>query len=588
MVTAAPALGSARKAVRRRAVRDFAAAAGLFAATAAVILWQNSHIAVLWDLSYVLDTATRIAQGQMPYRDFPLAHAPGTFLIQAALIQVGGRVYWHQILYVTLMGGLGSVLTWRIALARLREQVRNAWALSLLLAVPLAVVGIYCILPHPSYDCDCAFWMLVAIWGLQKAGKSAKGAASGFAAGVLACVPVFFKQNMGLAFLAAVAGAVVVVLILSGIRRPLERTPDAAALLAVLGGVAATLATAALVLHFTAGIGNYLHWTMGFAAERRLPGLSAMLSVYRETDLLWMLPCVAAGVYLLWRSRDRALRAAWYRSAGFFLMAAPFLWTLLSLLRFDDADERGDALLAVWPLLLVVAAIVAGGRVWRARHVTLGPFLPLVIVAAVNGTLMSQQLWGSTYAIWPLLVLLLAELIAALDGMALRVWVARATAATIAVTLLVCGAFYTASEERLSYVQFPDGPPLHSTNRRLAGLATPGPYLPEFDELLHYAAANIPAKDGLILLPGEDPFYFATGRVPQFPVLLFDPATDPYSPRQAADEVRVRGIRWLIVKRDLQIDADPTPDREALLAALEPEFTLAARLRGYDVYKSRD
>ena len=54
--------------------------------------------------------------------------------------------------------------------------------------------------------------------------------------------------------------------------------------------------------------------------------------------------------------------------------------------------------------------------------------------------------------------------------------------------------------------------------------------------------------------------------MPQFPVLLFDPATEPYSPAQLDDESRKHQIRWLIVKRQLQINADPTPDRAATLA----------------------
>ena len=604
MVRAAPALGSVRKTERRWTARDWAAAAGLFAVTAAVILWQNAHVAVLWDLSYVLDTATRIAQGQMPYRDFPLAHPPGTFLVQAALIRLGGRVYWHLIDYAALMGGLGSVLAWRIVLEALRERVRAPWAISLLLAVPLAVLGIYCVFPHPSYDCDCAFWMLAAVAALQRldTGNSRRG----FTAGVLASVPLFFKQNMGLAFLAAVASAVAVLLIWSGIRRT-ESSPDAKALWALLGGATTALAAALLMLHFTAGIGNYIHWTIDFAAQRRLPALDAMLGVYSDPNLLWMLGCVVAGAYLLWRSRSKSprlnhknedatqrvpkagqLRSWLVQAAALFLFAAPFLWTLLSLLRFDDADERGDALLALWPLLLIAAAALALWNLLQTRRVTFRALLPLVLLAAVNGTLMSQQLWGSTYAIWPLLVLLLAEPIAALDARARPAWFTPATVAVVAVTLLVCGAFYTASEERLSYAQLPDGPAMHSASRRLAGLATPGPYLPEFDELLQYASAHIPAGDGLILLPGEDPFYFATGRVPQFPVLLFDPATDPYTPKQVAELVRSHGIRWMVVKRDLQSMGDPTPDRAALLAALAPEFTLAARLRGYDVYKNRE
>jgi hypothetical protein len=160
-------------------------------------------------------------------------------------------------------------------------------------------------------------------------------------------------------------------------------------------------------------------------------------------------------------------------------------------------------------------------------------------------------------------------------------------AAVVAATLLVCGGFYTASEERLSYAQLPEGPVLHATLPQLAGMTTRGNYLPAFEELLRFAGANIPVSDGLILLPGEDPFYFATGRAPQFPVLLFDPATDPYSPAQLVEQARARSIRWLIVKRNLQIKEDPTPQREALLAALLGDFALDRQLQSYDVYRRR-
>src|ERR1035441_4266388 len=53
-------------------LRDWFAAFALFLASAAVVLWQNAHLAILWDASYTLDTSFRIALGQMPYRDFPL------------------------------------------------------------------------------------------------------------------------------------------------------------------------------------------------------------------------------------------------------------------------------------------------------------------------------------------------------------------------------------------------------------------------------------------------------------------------------------------------------------------------------------
>jgi hypothetical protein len=586
----------------RWALRDWLAAAVLFFATAAVILWQNAHLAVLWDLSYVLDSAARIALGQAPYRDFPFAHAPLTFLIQAAIIRLTGRVYFHHVLYVAMVGGLGTILTWRIVLRMLAGRVTAAWSIAFVLVAPLTALGIYCILPLPSYDCDCAFSILVAIWLLLRLmppalGPTASSAPAprtltrlrGFVTGAALCLPLFFKQNIGLPFLAASVAVLLLPLAtrFNGRTRPSSSSPWAQNLLSVLAGAAATLFAAVLLLHFTVGLGNYIHWTIEFAAQRRLPGLQQMLGVYRDPTLFWTLPCVVAALLLL---RSPLVKALWAQATALVLLAAPFLFALYSLFLYDDADERGDSLLALWPLLLILAAALALRNLRRLRrHVSLGPLLPIVLLVAINGTLMSQQLWGSTYAIWPLLILLIAEMIAFLARFKLPGPTARSLApvmaAVISLTLLVCGGFYTASEERLSYVQLPAGPVEHSACPQLKGMAVTGPYLPDFDELARFASAHIPFSDGLILIPGEDPFYFVTGRVPRFPVLLFDPATDPYSPAQVVEEVRLHQIRWLIVKRNLQIKEDPTPQREATMKALLPDFTLSARLHGYDVYR---
>jgi succinate dehydrogenase/fumarate reductase cytochrome b subunit len=592
----------------RWTLRDTLAGLLLFLATACVVLWQNAHVAILWDTSYVLDSAVRFAHGQAPYRHFPFVHPPLTFLIQAAIIRFTGRVFFHHVLYAAAVGGLGTVLTWRLALESLRGRVSGAWTVALLVAAPLTVLGIYSIIPIPEYDGDCTFWILVALWLLQRAAAK-RSIAVGLAAGVGLCVPLFAKQNMGLPFLSAATGAVLLVLALALIRmrhgQASAEAPEALTLLSVLAAACATLFAAALVLHWTVGIRTYVYWTIRFAGERRMPGFGPMLFVFRDPSLLLTLPCVAVGLVLLWLPHPRnrvphprraivlaprvGSRFRWTQIVAFALPAAPFLFTLASLFIYDDADSRGDSLLALWPLLLLLASVLAIVNLLRLRREpSLRALFPLIILAAIGGAFMSQQLWGSTYAIWPLLALLVAEMLAALDRFAARAapqWFVPALVALISITLLICGGFYTASEDRLSYINLPDAPVERSAFPELAGMATPGPYLPQLDELLRYAAANIPEDDGLILIPGEDPFYFATGRVPRFPVLLFDPTTDPYSPAETAALVRSQNIRWLIVKRDLQIKVDTTPNRAATMQALMGEFTPAARLRGYDVYR---
>ena len=151
--------------------RDYLAAALLFLGTAGFVVWQSARVAVLWDLGYLLDTSWRIALGQMPYRDFPLAHAPLTFVIQAGLIRFGGRHYVLVVAYAGMAGGMATVLAWRI-LARVLRAANvfgpAGWVFSVLLAAPLIVLGIYSIYPHPIYDCDCTLSILIAIYLLGR------------------------------------------------------------------------------------------------------------------------------------------------------------------------------------------------------------------------------------------------------------------------------------------------------------------------------------------------------------------------------------------------------------------------------------
>jgi hypothetical protein len=408
---------------------------------------------------------------------------------------------------------------------------------------------------------------------------------------------------MGLPFLLACVAAILAVLIAERLCREHPSTETKApTLIAVLAGMGAALFACLAAQHFTAGLSNYIHWTIAYAGQRRLPGLDAMAGVYWYPSLAWMLPCSIAGLLLLRFSKgihrppytvhESRSTSLWAQIIAFLLLAAPFVFALAALVIYDDSDERGDSLLAVWPVLLVLSvALFVVNLVQQRRALTLRTFLPLILLAAIHGTFMSQQLWGSTYGIWPLLLLLLAELIAFLDGFAARAGAPRrfvpALAALVSVALLICGAFYTVSEERLSYTYLPDGPPVHSALPQLAGLATPGPYIPEIDELLRYAQANIPFDDGILLIPGEEPFYFATARAPRFPLPYFDPTIDPYSSAEIAALARTRNIRWLIVKTDAQTKEDPTPDRAEVMHLLMQQFTLVTHLRGYDVYRAK-
>ena len=577
---------SGNELARNHRVLDWLTASLLFLATGAFVLWQNAHVAVLWDLSYLLDTSWRIALGQVPYRNFPLVHPPLTFLIQAALMRIAGRAYWVQIAYAALVGGLGTVIAWRIIFRILREKITWAWPVSFALAAPLCVLGIYSIYPHPIYDCDSAFAVLIAIFLLQRLAQETH---TGWRVwmrcaltGVTLMLPVLFKQNIGLPFLLAVVAGLFLLFIASqlptkgqvlwpGVLLPGE-------LQWMFAGAAFALIFAAFLIHRMAGLGNYFHWTVTFAGQRRLPGLGDMLAVYRQPSFFWTIPTFGAGLLLM---HTRWITKGWGRLLALALAAAPFIGSLIFLIVEDDLDERGDNLLALWPLLLLAALLFA--LVELRKGITLARLLPVFILAAIHGTFLSQQLWGSTYAIWPLLMILIAGVLASLPRNA--GWPVAALAAVIGVTFTVCGGLYAVGHERLNYIQLPEGPPQHATLPALRGLSAPGPFLGDFEELVHFADREIPAQDGILLLPGEEPFYFATGRTPQFPVQIFDRTADPYSPAQLIQAVDRRNIRWVIVKTRLQSNENPLPDSARTIALIQAEFRPFRQLDGYQVYR---
>jgi len=559
---------------------EWLVAAALLLASALVVVWQNGRVAVLWDLSYVLENSYRISLGDVPYRDFPFAHPPITFLIQAAIIKLTGRVFWHHVAYCGVASGAATLLTWRI-MRRILGGTSRGRLLALLLAAPLVPLGIYSIFPHPFYDPDCALAVLISLALLLHLDQRPQSLLLPILAGISLVVPLFVKQNIGLAFLLA---SICLITALT-IWQMVEHRPVRQYVIAIVAALAA-LVLSLLVIHRTAGLGNYWHWTIQFAAERRTPARGEMMEIYTDKMNLVWLGLILVGTLLSWFNRNR--NRPWLVLATI-LAAFPFVWPALYLLREPDASERAERLINLWPVLLVVSFISATLAIRRRQG--MARILPFIIIAAIHGCFMSQQLWGSTYGIWPLFMILVAILLVDFSG-----WLTDSAelmtvlfTSLLTVSLLIAGAFYSRSHERLSYANLEDGELKRATLPQLKGLSTRGDWIPNFEELVRYADAKIPSDAGILLLPGEDAFYYATGRRPQFPVLLFDHTVNPYSPEEIRALCHERNITWLIVKQDLQNEEDAIDqEKDRITSALEDDFEQVESLTNYDIYRRID
>jgi hypothetical protein len=518
--------------------------------------------------------------GDRPYLDFPFPYAPITFLIQAAIIKIFGTVYWHHVAYAATAAGLATFFTWRILASIFRGSFASAHVISFLLALPATILGIYCIFPHPFYDPDSAFVILLSIFLVLRLERHGFPMVPGFFAGLLFVVPLFIKQNIGLAFLVSVVIGMLILLIVDAWRKlPIG------GYIATFGGIGMGIIIGAIAIHYWVGLDNYKYWTWTFATARRAPSPADMLSVYQDPLLPVWLIIFGLGVLLMWVNKGgRNLITL----AAIILMAAPFIWPTVYLLLDADPSERSERLANLWPVMLIASLALSLFAMRRIRGFKL--VLPFILFCTVHGVFLSQQLWGSTYGIWPLFLVMAGTMILAINELTdhrFGQWLV-VLATVISISLIISGALYVYSNERLDYIDLEDGEMAYSSLPQLKGLAVRGSYLPDFEELVQYTNANIPQDEGILALPGEDLFYYTTGRHPKFPALLFDVTNNPYSPEDILNLARNRNIRWLIVKNDLQIEADQTiDDKQRIFEVLKPDFRHIESLNNYEIYRRR-
>lgn len=530
-------------------------------ASAAFTLWQDLHLAILVDIAYFLNIGTRIAAGEIPYLDFPLAQAPLSFLSQAALIKLFGPSYPAQIAYVVALGGLATAVTYSLVRRLLTGAVSRPGALALIICLPLVPLGIYAVYPHPFYDPDACLAILATIAAILAA-RDRPSPARWLLAGALLSLPFWVKQNIGGTFLVITIGA----LAADALAQPARRR----GLAWCLAGLAAALTVELVLLQAVVGIRNYVYWAFEYALSYR--GLPAeRLRAFVDVGVIWPALVLVALVFLTQRLRPR-VRAA--------TLIVALVATLTALVLVPGAPLA----LRLFPPVLVAAAALA-----LAHAATDGPdfetLLPLVVLASTAGALMSQGLIGSTFGIFPLLVLSIASLVRQLARF-VRVpsRLAPASGIALAVLLAVSGFGYAAGAERLRYIDLGTGEVTRSSFPTLAGLSARGPYIADLDAVLFWAREHVHPDEPMVFLPGEDPAYFALGMPPRLPSVYFYDVGLPYTPAEIARFADEVGLRWVFVKDRLQLRDEP-PQHQAIVAALTERATLVARVSAYRIYR---
>ncbi|QUW03139.1 hypothetical protein J8C06_01455 [Chloracidobacterium validum] len=550
-------------------------AACLVAAGAGVVhQWQTTRIGVLGDYAYIMDTAWRIAQGEVMYRDFVLPHSPLTFHIQATLIKLFGFSYQMTAWYCTVVNVLYVLLTYR-----LMRVLVSAWS-AVGLCLPLAWLAPHSIYPHPFYDHDAALLILLNLNVLHWVMTTPVRPVVVFSCGMTTVLPALAKQNMGYPYLGLITLAIVWIGFWSGRKSggqmPGEARSEQAIrwfLYGILGGGAAALGWIAA----TCGIENYLFWVF-VSASRRLarPTLSQTYGTWSR----WVNGVALVLGWWLWQQVAGEKTPGWKASAGLASLLGPFIVVIgMTLLAGHVFVDFNYPLLSLWvPVMLL--ALVTG--TWSLRLLTCAEglvpaLLPWLCPMVAFFSFLSQGHVRSSYGIWALFFLMLGSALNVFPSGRGRLGISWA----LGLMMTVAAVPYIQKNVRLRYVDQSGDRTQTATSGPLRGLTTHAPYLSDFSELLGFVEATIPPDASIICLPQEEPFYVTTGRYNPLPVVIFDRTANPLSPGDLFAEAQRRQVTWVILKKRPQMKEVILSEIEGVPALFLSKYKVFAELDGY-------
>lgn len=544
--------------------------------SALVVVFQTSRYWFLFDLSFILENAYRMFCGSVIYKDFFIPYPPGTFLIQEYLIKIFGTTLYPQIMYCCIVSFFTYLLTYRILFFFNFDKWFN-----LALSFPIAITGGYGIIMFPFYDPDCTFFLLISIFFILYCFENSYPPFTAFLSGIFAVLPAFFKQNIGLMYLFLINLLMIIVLIFKREEIKFKNY------LIFLCGIIFISVVLLLSIHLTSGIGNYYYSVITIPQKVRLPEPNKFLSYYLNLIdlrgvLLWL-----AILPLLYYLKSKNF---WVKLLTVLLTVTPFY--IIPFLRFlFQHREYYDQFLAVWVVTNVVSAIAGFYSLFRANSVPLYKRIFIfVLIALINAAFLSQGYNSSTYGLWPMLPILFVMLFVIITNSKMgihsshfrKLFIYNSIGITISVLALVISNFHW----HFSYT-FGSGEEIHhSTTPSLKGLAATGDYIPNLDNLLVFIGNEIPQDEEIILIPPEDPLYFATGRIPHFPLEMSDWDLRINSSEEIMQKVKSARIKWLIIKTKLQSGGTLNFDNISnLILLLKKEFILYKTLPGYEIYR---
>lgn len=559
---------------------SFAAALGCFI--------QSTRVTPLVDYSYQVENSYRIFKGQLPYKDFFLVLSPGVYVVMALLMHItGGYNHLVQLIFTMLLAGGIIIVT-----AMVGEKFgKKTWFAFLLL--PLMVSG-HVLYPWPSYDMSAILAVMIALTFLLSTIRKDNSRLSRWVlAGFFISLPIFFKQNIGMVFVASMALVLFVACVRFSSRKTWQQY------VAFIGGLVFPGILFYWYLIFTGSAEQFYTQTIVFPGIARTPfqAIDIIKGEYLRYGLVLqqnsvffagILVCLffpllvrLATMRLKHQPQKQFFSMIYFVSSigciGFFVGLIVHWWNI-----FPGTELFIISVLFSWVTIYICCLLFICIRLIKAKnwkHFFLA-LLPIPMILAAHAGYLSHHIVGSSYGLWPIFCFFLFWLIPKRISTQLTVFLILFSI-YISIVLFRSLVMY----DFFAYVHL-EGEKKVATYHGIQGLTASGPWITDMELLFQYVAKNIPKSELIAFLPGEDPFYAVTGRENPLPFVQLHTQTYPVYASDIVELIYQYDVQWLILKTRWQLfPYFGMIDLTTPSYGVDRYFTLVDQLPSYNIYR---
>ena len=511
----------------------------------AIPLVQSRNINSVYDISYMITNWYRIAEGQIPYRDFILVHNPGSFIIGGLLFKVFGNSYYVVLSWMCFVN-VFALVTLRGILTKIQLNEVQLSTFTVLLSFVLP----YSVAASPNYDGDSTFAVLLCLSiFLHLISTKSINWLAWFSLGALSVLPFTIKQNIGVAFVISL----LLVLCIGGYFRQL---------LQLITGIGFTLTIFALGMSLMGMLANWWNFSIVFAAKSRLEDPLIHVRDLPKHPEFTVLVLAILSTFCLYNRFSKGLVQQRLLGCAFILfnfsalilltknvlayfIASPkistvseMVWTSANL--FDSCifllfwAPWFFGLITSWLAIKALIYAKKGGE----EFICWAMNLPLLL--CLYSALLSQGL-GSTYSNGSFLVLLVISSLKLIGSLRIKrfyhpgVHYSSSTRSLMKTAKLNYSAFlltltlvYGLTGLTGGRMAFVDSQGEKKSNTQIAWLKTPGEYLPDqeyAEEILRKYSKN---ESVVVFIPYAGFGYILADKQPLADVHTFDSTTNPY------------------------------------------------------------